>query len=578
MNKRSRTLGRTSLLRMRSRLFFHRLTRILQSICIAGFVFSLVVGIYYFSLPQSAPVGEVLPSVVAQSRPSAATSNCPQPAGVPSDNPIQTDYSNPTYAWTDSIRWRCVYNIQDFSGATVDAQFQKARDAAAANGGGVVYFPAGTYQFQDDLYLRDGVVIRGETPAMRQAKSEGYAPLTKFVFPEYQPRLSGDGTPNQTAFKKILTTSPNSDRNLGIVNIDVNRAAIYFLADIERAQNRNIVVFGVRSNNVAEPEAGVPDRSFQPGWLRYSDRFSANIKITAYENVLVANNRLNDAITDNYEQPGYRIKPLRGEQIITYDRGDRVPFNYANHYGIVVNRSGKFGWAETPQTQPGLFRQGIAILDNWVYHEMRVAIHAAGQGLLIKDNQIRDRRNKQWWTDPTGLREPRGAVTYENRAIDWSGWDVRVEGNQYEVYRHQVMDTKYWSVDGEGILIQECCGGTSIQGAIVRQNQGNSYIGFYKTPVMDNVTIADNQLRANVTDTPLIYVNADTNNHPSPMSNVIIENNQIDDSILARASAGGTGNRIRNNRGGGGGSIEYSCHVNLSANTGFALKPCLPGK
>uniref|UniRef100_A0ACD5GZG8 Uncharacterized protein n=1 Tax=Desertifilum tharense IPPAS B-1220 TaxID=1781255 RepID=A0ACD5GZG8_9CYAN len=117
-------------------------------------------------------------------------------------------------------------------------------------------------------------------------------------------------------------------------------------------------MFGVRSNNVAEPEAGVPDRSFQPGWLRYSDRFSANIKITAYENVLVANNRLNDAITDNYEQPGYRIKPLRGEQIITYDRGDRVPFNYANHYGIVVNRSGKFGCTETPKLNPDYFAKG----------------------------------------------------------------------------------------------------------------------------------------------------------------------------------------------------------------------------
>lgn len=561
---------------MPSRTFQRRLTRILQFVFSASLVLSLVIGAYYFSLPTPTPTRNVLSSTEPQEA-IASTSSCGSRAGA-TDNPVLTRFSKNTYAWTEALPWNCVYHIQDFSGATIDEQFKKARDAAVANGGGIVYFPAGTYTFSDDLYLKNGVIIRGETPRIQDAKSPQYSPPTKFVFPQYQPRLSGEGTPNQTAFKKILTTSPNTDSNLGVVNVDINRAAIYFLGDINQNQNRNILVFGVRSNNVAEPEESVPDRSFQEAWMRYSNRFTANIKMNTYENVLIANNRLNDEITDNYDQPGYRIKPLKGKEIITYDRGDRVPFNYANHYGIVVNRSGEFGWAETPEKQPGLFRKGIVIRDNWVYHEMRVGIHASGQGLIIKDNQILDSKNKQWWTDPTGLKEPRGAVTYENRAIDWSGWDAMIEGNQYEVYRHQVMDSKYLSVDAEGILIQECCGGTTINGAVIRQNQGNSYIGFYKTPVMQKVTISENQLLSNVTNSPLIYVNADTNNQPSQMSQVIIENNQINGSILAKASQGGSGNIVRNNRGNNSGSLEYSCHVTVTGNVGFDAKACLSRK
>lgn len=529
---------------------------------------SLVVGFYSFSQYMK---GES--SVISQAN---SSSNCGSPSGGPADNPIASLYGNNAYPWTNELKWGCVYNIKDFNGGNAGDRFNAARDAASANGGGVVYFPAGTYNFNDGIQLADGVVIRGDTPGVKDAKSDSYQPPTKLVFPKYEPKLSGSGTPNDTAFKTITTSSPNTDSNIGLVDVEVNRAAIALRSDIDKGTNQNIVIFGVRSNNVAEPEPTVPDTSFQEPWQRYSYRFATNIKVNAFANILVANNRVNDNITDNYDQPGYKIQARKNNSIITFEGGE-VPFNYTNHYGIAVNRgkSGGFKNGATPQQEPGLFRKGIVIRDNWVYHTMRVAIHASGDGLIIKDNIVRDEAGKQWWVDPTGKKETTGAVTLENRAIDWSGANVLVDGNDYQVYRHRIGNSKYLSTDGEGILIQECCGGTVVNGATISNNQGNAYIGLYKVRDIKDVKITGNRLNSNITNTSLIYVVADTNDRPFSVENVLVKDNQVAGSILVKGSAGGSGNVIENNVGDGSGNISYSCSVNeVRNNQGFEVKPC----
>ncbi|MGB3557762.1 MAG: hypothetical protein WBA24_04385 [Geitlerinemataceae cyanobacterium] len=501
--------------------------------------------------------------------------NCGSSSGGETDNPIASRYGKSTYPWTDEIQWQCVYNIQDFSGNTTIDRFKAARDAAAANGGGVVYFPAGVYEFTDRIALTDGVVLRGEKPAVADAKLEDYDPPTKLIFPKYEPQFSGNGTPNETAFKKISTIAPDRDSNIGFVNLEIDRASINLVGNLETGEQHNRIVFGVRNNNVAQPEQKVPDLSFQEPWMRYSSRFAANLKVNAIQNILVANNRINDAITDTYEQPGYRVKSVDGKSVITYVQGDRVPFSYTNHYGIVVNRSGQFDKAGTPENEPSLFRPGVTIRDNWVYHTMRVAISASGKGLVIQDNQIKDEPNKQWWTHPNGTREAKPSVTLENRAIDWSGWNVTVEGNQYEVYRHQIRDTKYLSVDGEGILIQECCGGTTVNGATIAGNTGNSYIALYKVQDINDVQILENTISDNTSNNSAIFVMADTNNQAYSMNNVIIEGNLLDGGILTIATAGGEGNIIENNQGDDRGKLKYSCHVTVKNNTGFQQQDCI---
>ncbi|MBD0263573.1 MAG: hypothetical protein ICV78_12860 [Tolypothrix sp. Co-bin9] len=505
------------------------------------------------------------------------SSKCGSRSNAPQDNPIAAKYKENAFSWTKNIKWNCVYNIKDFPASTIDASFNAARDAASANGGGVVYFPGGTYNFADNIYLKDGVVIRGDTPAVNDAKSSSYNPATKLVFPQYKPSLSGNGTPNTTAFKKILTTNPSKDSNIGIVNVDINRGAIEF-SSTEKSDNntnQNLIVFGVRSNNVADPEPGVPE-SFQNPWQRFSNRFAANIQIQAFANVLVSNNRLNDAVTDNFNQPNYILKQLRGNSTVTYPEGEKAKFNYTDHYGISLNRfsSTPKELPNDPNRFPNFFRKGLVIQDNWVYHTMRVAIHATGDGLIIRNNQVRDEKNKQAWVDPTGTKQPQNAATFENRAIDWSGWNVTIDGNNYEVYRHTIAGGKYESIDGEGILIQECCGGTSVNGMNISNNTGNSYIGIYKVPQVKNVLIAGNKILTNITNTPAIYVNADTNGSKNRMDNVKIQNNTLSNGILARASNGGINNFIQGNRSNNGGDISYSCEIKVENNVGFAIKQC----
>ncbi|MCT7949045.1 glycoside hydrolase family 55 protein [Ancylothrix sp. C2] len=538
-----------------------------KRLLIAAILITLIVGIY--SLWQGynyLSAQEANPNQISQ--------NCGSKSAGPTDNPIAGYYGNTPYAWTNQIKWNCVYNIKDFPAGSTIESFNAARDAAEKNGGGVVYFPPGIYNFSDNIYLKNGVVLRGDAANVKEAKAENYNLPSQLIFPKYEPNLTGAGTPNNTAFKKIYTTNPNTDSNIGLVNLDINRAGVYWEADIDNGKNKNILIFGIRNNNVADFSPNVPNPEFQEAWMRYSHRFAANLKINALENILVANNRINDKITDNYDQPAYKIQPLKGSQILTLN----VPFNYTNHYGISVNRSKPKGFslAADPQSEPGLFRKGIVIRDNWVYHTMRVAIQASGDGLILQNNIIKDQANKQWWTDPTGTKQAQNSVTLENRAIDWSGWNVKIEGNDYEVYRHQIADAKYLSVDGEGILIQECCGGTKVKGAILSKNSGNSYIGFYKVPGIENVEITQNKLLTNITNTPLIFVMADTNKTPHRIDNVKIENNVVNGSILAQGSLGGNNNIIQNNTGNNTGNIETNCHVSVKENPGFEVKQCKP--
>jgi hypothetical protein len=123
---------------------------------------------------------------------------------VPTDNPVAAFYSGPEGypAWTDAIRWERVVDMSAYAkGATAFERFENARDELAAQGGGVLYYPAGVYEFSAGpfdgpngrgLMLKTGVVIRGETPAGKpNAARDGKLVLpTKFVF-GFQRRENG---------------------------------------------------------------------------------------------------------------------------------------------------------------------------------------------------------------------------------------------------------------------------------------------------------------------------------------------------------------------------------------------------
>ncbi len=105
---------------------------------------------------------------------------CGSKSSGPMDNSIATLYGNGTYPWADSmVNWSCVYNVKDYGGS-----FESAQKAATySNGGGVVYFPPGTYSFKENIQIESNVVIRGEptTEMAKKGTSPGsLAPKTIF--------------------------------------------------------------------------------------------------------------------------------------------------------------------------------------------------------------------------------------------------------------------------------------------------------------------------------------------------------------------------------------------------------------
>lgn len=114
---------------------------------------------------------------------------------VPRGNPVAELYGGPEGypAWTDGISWARVIDMAAYSkGRSAFEKFESARDELAAADGGVLYYPAGTYDFSDmpadgptgrGLMLRRGVVIRGEAPSGNPEPATGRLDLpTRFVF------------------------------------------------------------------------------------------------------------------------------------------------------------------------------------------------------------------------------------------------------------------------------------------------------------------------------------------------------------------------------------------------------------
>jgi len=116
-------------------------------------------------------------------------------AAPPTDNPVARYYNDERGhpAWTDRVNWANVIDMKAYDkGKTNFEKFENARNELAAKGGGVLYYPAGTYDFSDGpfdgpsgrgLMLSSGVVIRGQAPPDRPAATSGKLDLpTKFVF------------------------------------------------------------------------------------------------------------------------------------------------------------------------------------------------------------------------------------------------------------------------------------------------------------------------------------------------------------------------------------------------------------
>ncbi|MCC5804734.1 MAG: hypothetical protein JJU00_00270 [Opitutales bacterium] len=257
----------------------------------------------------------------------------------PVENPVQSspvDLGDYDASWVDTmVDWSNVTVTAAVPDATED-QLPLIQDeifTLSEAGGGVLYFPAGVYTLGDNLYLADGVVLRGAAPAEANAIGDYtvgpdnlriydpvYVPPTRFQFPFYEHdwsnnmRPGADGSIRDNYFKRIqvgrrdggdIVPDATSASNLGIVHIDIESA---FISIADRApgdqtwgvsipKNRiaahNILIFGNRLNNAFVPEPGIPE-SGQNAWQIWPTRTRGKIDVSTGGYTLVANNAVMD--------------------------------------------------------------------------------------------------------------------------------------------------------------------------------------------------------------------------------------------------------------------------------------------
>jgi len=254
---------------------------------------------------------------------------CAANLGLPGDNPA-VHYR---LAWTDSLKWSNVISIEDFAGQSIEQRLEKAQQAVAEEGGGVVYFPAGAYTFAESIRIRSGIIIRAARPqGTSDARQEGYEPPTRFEFPKYEPTFEGQGRPIETAYKGIYLEDPERASDCGIVNVSINRGHIDFQEGPDHRCGRNRLVYGCVLRNAAVADPRVPDtKRGQHAWQRFTHRHHAAVTVKSSENVLIANNRLPKSGDDNFTMKGYLLRGKPFDVVFDYDNR---PGLYINDYGL----------------------------------------------------------------------------------------------------------------------------------------------------------------------------------------------------------------------------------------------------
>jgi hypothetical protein len=559
---------------------------------------------------------------------------------ISSSNPIANaypmEYSTGEYAWTDQINWDTVFDVTDY-GAVADgnASFVRSEDlvlfgvssdplrpnyvipagiphswgtdnhaaftaaiaAAYDAGGGVVYIPEGTYYIADHLFLREGVVLLGSEPVEgeRNALEASFNPPSKLIFPRYftayDPVTNPNGNPvgrggAHIGFKRIFTENPLTASNLGLVWLDINRAAIIIdtpsRLPIDTGANwsgkpgtirqdlvgTNRVVFGVRSNNTVVAEGadgsntGVPwIGDGQLPWQRWPYRFNANIRIGGGGNTLVANCRLNDLSAqndfrwgspgevgpathydDSFEQIGYLGQAPTGSTQYALNNIGQATFLHSNHYGISVNGlfyfssagqvasdpdgnpGGHFG---TPVSAPHMFATGNVVRDSYVFSTLGAKAEISGQGMRFLNNYLDDVSGKRAFLRSDGRRQPTGSA-FMSRSMLYGGYDVLIDGNTVLTFQHRIGnivsggDGGYFVNDGEGLMIDNTT--TRVNGLTITNNKMGASIFCYRTRETRNVLIANNEFLPGSSGALLIITN-DANKDDYGMQNVIIENN-----------------------------------------------------
>lgn len=371
-------------------------------------------------------------------------------------NPAAALYGNGSYpVWTDDIRWNNRINMQTFdfvaSGcaecATQFRKFEFARDLLHQQGGGVLYYPAGTYDFSDltdeisdgnagrGLMLRSGVVILGETPSAGNALNGNLQPVTKFLFKKKKIADINSQPRSIPVNWNLIGCIPSSGEtlrdviNIGVLWIELQGGVIYFGAEFPFAATYSAGI-GWYSNKASKGEwkNRIPDGThpFDPfasasgnylgagsgrivmgcvirdGVLgnhniiqyakekydtiaqsTYPYKFGARIGVYG-KNVLVSNNYLPKSDSCfKYYQTTAITQADKCNQAFGNRRSVLI-YDYGKSVGIDVNK----GFLNPfTNTLPGYLHENVIIADNKVYNHGNKGFEISGNWLLVKNNK-----------------------------------------------------------------------------------------------------------------------------------------------------------------------------------------------
>ncbi|MFW6065760.1 MAG: hypothetical protein ACOC9S_02980 [Planctomycetota bacterium] len=405
----------------------------------------------------------------------------PAAGDVPTGNPVAEFYSDGEGypAWTDSIAWDNVIDMSQYdNGSTEFEKFENARDELHAAGGGVLYYPAGVYDFSEGpfdgpdgrgLMLKSGVVIRGEAPdSPAVAADEGELELpTKFVF-GFQEKGGGE-VPRDW---NMIGITPSGDErlrdvdNVGIAWVNLDGATVFFgpelvwgdtWATAQSWKSRYVKdTWADRKPDGAHPYdgyLGAPGMGNGGGYLGcgsgrmvfgcrldraallndfetagrreapegfgeegfHMAKFAGRIAVYG-SRIFIANNLLPKSEGNfTYRQTTVETFPRSGNNFAIGDpRRSVVLWDYGRNMGIDVNKD-LLGMVRDDGKCPGLFEPGVVVRDNWVFNHGHKGFNVSGKWVTLLNNH----------NERVYLREPKGRAT---GPYGFRGWNLTLDG------------------------------------------------------------------------------------------------------------------------------------------------------
>ncbi len=456
-------------------------------------------------------------------------------ASPPTSNPVRAYYGNGYYPiWTDSVQWSNVIDMSEYNdGADWFEKFENARDDLHAQGGGVMYFPAGVYDFSSPMFdtaqgrglmLKSGVVIRGERPGQNEhALDDTLGNQTVFKFP-YTDKGDGNEIPKAWNFIGLMPSEGEDLKevdHVGVVWVRLEGASVYFGGQCDfgntwataDAWYSSKAAVGRWADRV--PDGTHPMDIFAGAPLSGSYLGAGSGRLVmgcALVNSTVSNDNLInyakekfDTIDDFYYMYkfGARIG-IYGDDVFVannwlpksddcfkYGQTTAVYGTDSNHWSTLLFDYGKIFGLDINKgylnpfnnNVMGYKHENVVVRDNFVYNHGSKGFELSGKWLLVRNN-INERDFLQEGADIYGLGSG-WELTLDGFNESQPGGSGKVSDNLSRAFdmagAYGWIDSNYYNNtgsnpgnDGEGILWQAHGGMSTIESFSITRNEGLS--------------------------------------------------------------------------------------------------------